>query len=339
MSLLRHLKAWLRRGRLDDELREELAQHVAWKTDSLIADGVAEAEARRRASVEVGNLTRLREQSRAVWGFPSIDGVVQDARYGLRQMRRAPGFTAVAVLSLAIGIGASASVFGLADALPFRKLPVPDPDSLVLLNWKSGPVFPFSSLDGNSDQNDEGFASTSFSLTAFQGMQSAGQGAVDVFAFADLYSISIAIDGRAEMSTAHAVSSNYFDALGVPPEAGRNLDEPGRRHDLLATVWRSAIPGSDCAWRSAPERSAVRWMVLKRSLLLAAVRLIVRPQAPSRKHAAGQSCSTSCRPAVHPLSIAGAATRDAVDDASSPGYLPAPRAIRVDPLVALQRHE
>ena len=79
MSVFRHLKAWIRRGRLDDELREELAQHVAWKTDSLIADGVPEDEARRRASVEVGNLTRLREQSRALWGFASFDSVVRSS--------------------------------------------------------------------------------------------------------------------------------------------------------------------------------------------------------------------------------------------------------------------
>ena len=186
MSLLRHLKAWLRRGRLDDELREELEQHVAWKTDSLVADGVPEGEARRRAAVEVGNVTRLREQSRAVWGFPSLDSVAQDPRYGLRQMRRTPVFTAVAVLSLAIGIGASAGVFSLADAMLFRKLPVPDPDGLVLLKWSSGPVFPFSSLNGNSDMSADGFASTSFALTALREMRAAAHGAVDLLGFADL---------------------------------------------------------------------------------------------------------------------------------------------------------
>src|SRR5262245_48312199 len=114
--IVRHLKAWIRRGTLDDELREELAQHVEWKTQSLVAEGVPEAEARRRAAVAVGNLTRLREQSRGIWGFPRLDTIAQDARYGVRQMRRAPGFTAVAILSLAIGIGASTAVFSLADA-------------------------------------------------------------------------------------------------------------------------------------------------------------------------------------------------------------------------------
>ncbi|HYT67318.1 MAG TPA: permease prefix domain 1-containing protein, partial [Vicinamibacterales bacterium] len=90
MSILRHLTAWFRRPRLDDELRDELEQHVDWKTESLMAEGVPEAEARRHATLEIGNVTRLREESRAIWGFPRIDSVVQDARYGLRQMRRAP---------------------------------------------------------------------------------------------------------------------------------------------------------------------------------------------------------------------------------------------------------
>jgi predicted permease len=231
MSILRHLKAWLRRGRLDDELRDELAQHLAWKTDSLIADGVPDAEARRRAAIEVGNVTRLREESRSIWGFPSIDSLVQDLRYGVRQMRRAPGFVAVAVLSLAIGIGASAAVFSLADALLFRKLPVTDPDSLVALKWASGPVYPFSSLNGNGQQNADGLASTSFALAGFQAMQAAGQGTVDLFGFADLYSVNIAIDGRAEMTSAHAISGNYFDVLGVPPSAGRPLADGDNRTD------------------------------------------------------------------------------------------------------------
>ena len=126
--MFRHLRAWVRRGRLDDELRDELAQHVEWATERLIAEGVPEDEARRRAAVATGNVTHLRERSRDIWGFPRLDSVIQDVRYGLRQMRRAPLFTSVAVLSLAIGIGASAAVFSLADAMLFTKLPVPRPD-------------------------------------------------------------------------------------------------------------------------------------------------------------------------------------------------------------------
>src|SRR5262245_16463947 len=124
MRILRHLWASLRRGRLDARLREELDQHVAWKAEALETEGAPKDEARRQAAIAVGSTARLREDSRAVWGFPALDSIAQDVGYGIRQMRHAPTFTAVAVLSLAIGIAASAAVFSLADAMLFRKLPV-----------------------------------------------------------------------------------------------------------------------------------------------------------------------------------------------------------------------
>src|SRR3954464_11695181 len=130
MGIRRHLMAWFRRGRRDDELREELDQHVAWTAERLIAEGVPEHDARRRAAGTGGNVTRAGEDSRAISGFPAMDSIVQDPRYGLRQMRRAPLFTAVAVLSLAIGIGARQLLFSLADALMFRSLPVREPQRL-----------------------------------------------------------------------------------------------------------------------------------------------------------------------------------------------------------------
>src|SRR3954469_5193605 len=250
--IVRHLTAWIRRGRLDDELREELAQHVAWKTESLIADGVPEAEARRRAAVAVGNLTRLREESRGVWGFPRLDTIAQDLRYGVRQMRRAPGFTVVAVVSLAIGIGASTAVFSLADSMLFRKLPaVSDPDSLILLRWASGPVMPFSSLNGNGEENAQGLSSTSFALASFTEMQAAGRGAADLFGSADLYDVNVAVDGRAEMANANAVSASYFDVLGVPPQAGRALGAADNRPDAAP-----AAMISDAFWQRRFARAA-----------------------------------------------------------------------------------
>lgn len=127
MRMLRHLMAWVRRGRLDDELREELDQHVRWKADQLADAGLSPDEARRQAALAVGSVSRLREDSRSLWGFPTLDSVMQDVRYGLRQIVRAPTFSCVAVLSLAIGIGATTAVFSLADAVLLQSMPVRDP--------------------------------------------------------------------------------------------------------------------------------------------------------------------------------------------------------------------
>src|SRR5262249_322557 len=129
MNTLRHLVAWIRRRRMDDELREEIEQHIAWKARQLEDAGVPEHEARRQAALAVGNGSRLREDARAVWGFPRLDTIAQDLRYGVRLLRRAPAFSAIAIVSLAIGIGATAAVFSLADAVLLRTMPVKDPAS------------------------------------------------------------------------------------------------------------------------------------------------------------------------------------------------------------------
>jgi predicted permease len=250
--MLRHLVAWLR-GRLDDEMREELAQHAAWKAEQLVADGVPEDEARRRAAVAIGNTTRFREQSRAVWGFPSVDSVAQDIRYGVRVLRRAPAFTAVAVLSLVIGIGAATAVFSLADAVLLRTMAVKDPSSLFVVKWRSGPVFPFSSLNGYGEQNASGLASTSFSFAAYHAFQTDAARYLDVIGFADLEQVNVVIDGRADLSPAHCVSGNYFDVLGLVPQAGRPIGPADDRYDAAAAAvvsdrfWKRRLDGSPAA--------------------------------------------------------------------------------------------
>ncbi len=179
-----------------------------------------------------------------MWGFPTIDSLMQDVRYGVRQVRRAPVFTLVAVLSLAIGIGASAAVFSLADAALFRTLAVRDPGSLVVIRWTSGPVFPFSSLNGYGDQTASGLASTSFSQAAFRSFQTEAARYLNVLGFADLYQVNVSVDGRAELGTAHAVSGNYFEVLGVAPAAGRPL---GPIDDVIDADPAAVV--SDHFWR------------------------------------------------------------------------------------------
>ncbi len=246
----RHLRAALRRSALDRELRTEIEQHVDVKAAAYRDAGLPPEEAHRRAAVDVGNLTKLREDARAVWGFPTLDSIVQDVRYGVRQISRAPMFSAIAILSLAVGIGATTAVFSLADAVLLRSMAVRDPGSLFVIRWYSGPTLVFSSLNGNADHDATGTDSTSFSFAAYGSFRADASKQIDVVGFADLYQVNVVADGQAEMGTAHAVSGNYFDVLGVETAKGRALGPADDRADAAPAavisdrMWRTRFGGS-----------------------------------------------------------------------------------------------
>jgi predicted permease len=247
---LARLKALVRRNRLDSELAEEIALHVELRQQALIADGMGPREAAIEARRRFGNVTAIREETRDMWGFPSLDSVAQDARYGTRLLRRSPTFTIIAVLSLAIGIGATAAVFSLADTLLFRKLPVRNPDELVIVRWISGPVLPFDSLSGTGSQGDNENSSTSFSLAAFKAVREQAAAQADVIGFAELYRVTIGSGTQVELAGGQAVSGNYFDVLGVPPAAGRPIrdqdDQPGAPAVAMLSyaAWQRRFNGS-----------------------------------------------------------------------------------------------
>lgn len=221
--LLRRLAARLRRGRLDDDLRDEIAQHVELRRQQLIDGGMDPREATYEARRMFGNATVIREETRDMWSFQWFESLLQDTRFGARLLRRSPIFTATAIASLAIGIGAAAAVFSLADGLLFRGLPVPRAQELVLFRWVSGPEMPFESLNGFGTQTETESSSTSFPLATFEATRDRLADEAAVFGFADLYRASLAIDGRAEIVSAQVVSGNYFEALDVTPATGRLL--------------------------------------------------------------------------------------------------------------------
>jgi predicted permease len=248
--LLRRLAARLQRDRLDDELRDEIRQHLELRRQQLIDDGMDPREAAYEARRLFGNATVIREETRDMWSFQWVESLLQDTRFGARLLRRTPVFTVSAVASLAIGIGAAAAVFSLADGLLFRALPVRAPQDLVLFRWISGPEMPLESLNGYGSQTETGSSSTSFSHAAFDAMRTTLAGQADVFAFADLYRTSLSIDGQADMAFAQVVSGNYFAALGISPAAGRLLQPDDDRADAPAAAvishefWQRRLGGA-----------------------------------------------------------------------------------------------
>ena len=126
-SLIRKFKWWLERRRKEAELREELEFHLSEEADDRQAEGLTVDQARQAALRDLGNVTLVREDARAVWTWTVVEQLAQDVRYALRTMIRNPAFSGLAVLTLALGIGANTAIYSFMDSILLRSLPVAGP--------------------------------------------------------------------------------------------------------------------------------------------------------------------------------------------------------------------
>jgi predicted permease len=202
-------------------LSAEVRGYVEMLTDEKVAAGVPLAQARREALMEMGGEVQVRQAVRDGRAGSGLETLWQDVRYGWRMLRRSPGFTVVAVISLGLGIGANTAIFTVAKKVLFDMLPVKDPNALRMLTWVSGheQVVPPVWGDVSSTENG-GLSSNAFSYPVLEALRKQSDAFEELIAFKDV-SMTATVDGVPELKAAELVSGNAFSALGVEPMLGR----------------------------------------------------------------------------------------------------------------------
>ena len=238
---IRQLRGWLmrlfglfHRARREREFAEELESHLALHIEDNLRAGMSPEEARRQAQLKLGGVTQAQELHREQRGLPMLETLIQDLRFGVRMLARRPGFTVVAVLSLALGIGANTAIFSLINMLLLRPLPIRQPGQLVALN--------------NAGANRSLFSN--FSYPNYEDLRARNDVFTDLFAYR-ITPLSISHDGINERRWGYEVSGNYFVALGVQPALGRFISADDDRtpgaHPVVVIghrYWQQSLGGA-----------------------------------------------------------------------------------------------
>jgi predicted permease len=207
----------------DDRFVEELEEHLSRQTEENLRAGMTPAEARRQAVLKFGAVEAIREQYHAEKSLPFVGSVVQDVRYSLRILRKSWGFTLIAVVSLALAIGANTTIFSVMKRLLLDRLDVPHAEQLRLLRWHGDKRTAVTNMWGMSDNLPEGIGATSFSYPAFEQLRRDNRVLEDLFAFKDVGRMNATIDGNAQILQGELVSGNFFYQLQVQPQLGRPI--------------------------------------------------------------------------------------------------------------------
>src|SRR6202140_2316206 len=209
-TLMHRLAALFQRRRMEDDLDEELGSHLEMAVEANLSKGMNAEDARREALRSFGGVEQTKELYRDQRGLPMIETTLQDLRFGLRMLRRDPGFSILAILCLTLGIGANAAVFSWVEGILFRPYPaVSHQERLFALTGTA------RNEDGHTLLSWPNFVDLRRNCTLF-----------DSFFVSKITGTTLSIGDRAERTTGSIVSDNYFDAIGVRLLLGRGF-EPG----------------------------------------------------------------------------------------------------------------
>jgi macrolide transport system ATP-binding/permease protein len=228
------LRSLFRRKQMDEELKEEIRDHLELQIKENVARGMSPDDARYAALRLLGNVTQLEEQCRDTRGTNHIENFSQDLRYGMRQLRRSPGFSVLAIVCLTLGIGANAAVFSWVEGILFRPYPAVIHQERLL------------ALAGTA--RDETGA-TAISWPDLLDLERSCT-LIDAFVVSKITGSTLSIGERAEVATGSIVSANYFDALGVHPILGRGFapgEDSGRNAHPVTVIsyqlWKGRFKG------------------------------------------------------------------------------------------------
>jgi len=238
-KLLAGFRALIRPEKARREIDDELQAFLADATREYERLGLSPEQAARRARAEIGSMTSANEEARTGLWEATVATLGRDVRYGVRMLCRAPAFSAVAILTLGLGIGATTALFSLADEVLFKPLPVTNPDELVMFSWSAerSATPPVSIAGMNLDPVTGAATSTAFSLLAFDRFQKESRTLAGVLAFGNA-TTSPSVPGLDDGDFGKLVSSNYFSLLGATPFLGRLLGPADDRPDasLVAVI-------------------------------------------------------------------------------------------------------
>src|SRR6266550_4395353 len=219
---MRFLFRW--RKRRNAELNEEIRGHLELAARENMESGLAPKDAQTAARHEFGSIALAEEVTRDMWGGRWFADLLQDIRFALRTLRKSPGFTAVAVLTLALGVGANTSIFSFIDAVLLRSIPVKDSQQLVVFNWSARANPKLQGHSGYGDCADQtGIGDCSFSIPFYKTVRAQAGAFSGMAAFAGPLGVDLSGNGAASIVRGLYVSGDFFSTLGVSTFIGRPL--------------------------------------------------------------------------------------------------------------------
>src|SRR5437764_4665581 len=243
---------FFRRAQLDRELDAEMSAHLELAIEENLQRGLAPAEARRQALLRFGGAQQAREKYREARALPFLDTLLQDLRFAFRMLRKSPGFTAVAILTLALGIGANTAIFSLLHAALLRSLPLRDPQQVVVFQWaalrspNTKGQYRYMSCPSPNSTGEHG---CSFSYPIFRKFRDLQDAFSSVTALGGDVGLNLRGNGPAKFVNGELVSGEFFDTLGVRAALGRTFarsdDKPGAPGVAVLGYgyWQSAFGG------------------------------------------------------------------------------------------------